>query len=360
MNPAAVPARRPDASVAPPPPPPDGAAPPTLEVRGLRLTLPGAARAVLDGVDLTVAAGETAALVGESGSGKSLTSRSALGLLPPGAETAGAVLVDGEDVLTAPADRLRALRAGSVAMVFQDPRATLNPLRRIGDFLTEGALAAGRPGAAPGGAATARAVELLRAVGLDETVLRKYPGQVSGGMLQRVVIAAALMGDPVLLLADEPTTSLDVTTQAEVIALLARLRERFGTALLFVTHDLDLAAAISDRVHVMYAGRIVESGPARALFARPRHPYTEALLAATPRLTTPGGRLAAIPGQPPDPRTALTGCAFAARCPYATGLCRETAPEPVAVPGEPDHLTACHHSEVLADRTTGEDVTADV
>ncbi|MFD4375625.1 ABC transporter ATP-binding protein [Streptomyces sp. NPDC058486] len=321
--------------------------PPALEIRGLRLTLPGAARPVLDGVDLTVAPGETVALVGESGSGKSLTSRSALGLLPAGAVTEGTVLVEGEDLLTAPPDRLRALRTGSVAMVFQDPRATLNPLRRIGDFLTEGVRASGTLDAA---AATARACELLRAVGLDDTALGKYPGQVSGGMLQRVVIAAALMGDPVLLLADEPTTALDVITQAEVIALLARLRERFRTGLLFVTHDLDLAAAISDRVHVMYAGRIVESGPADVLFTRPRHPYTTALLASTPRHTAPGGRLSAIPGQPPDPRTPLTGCAFAARCPLATDTCRETAPAAHPAPGRPDHHAACHHSDRLADQ----------
>ncbi|MGW0881511.1 ABC transporter ATP-binding protein [Streptomyces sp. NPDC002671] len=318
---------------------------PTLDIRGLRLTLPGTARPVLDGVDLTVSPGDTVALVGESGSGKSLTSRSALGLLSPGATAEGAVLVEGHDVLTMDTDRLRALRAGTVAMIFQDPRATLNPLRRIGDFLTEGVRSAGTM---DGPTATARAVALLRAVGLDDTALRKYPGQVSGGMLQRVVIAAALMGDPALLLADEPTTALDVTTQAEVIALLARLRESFRTALLFVTHDLDLAAAISDRVYVMYAGRIAETGPADVLFARPRHPYTAALLASTPRLTTPGGRLSAIPGQPPDLRTPLTGCAFAARCPLATEICGEAAPEPLPAPGRPEHLAACHHSDRLA------------
>ncbi|MER6999736.1 ABC transporter ATP-binding protein [Streptomyces sp. NPDC000410] len=317
----------------------------TLDIQGLRITLPGTARPVLDGVDLTVGPGETVALVGESGSGKTLTSRGALGLLPPGATVEGAVLVEGHDVLTMGADRLRALRAGTVAMIYQDPRAALNPLRRIGDFLTEGVRSAGRTDEAD---ATARAVELLRTVGLDDTALAKYPSQVSGGMLQRVVIAAALMGDPALLLADEPTTALDVTTQAEVIALLARLRASFRTGLLFVTHDLDLAAAISDRVYVMYAGRIAETGPADVLFERPRHPYTAALLASTPRLTTPGGRLAAIPGQPPDLRTALPGCAFAARCPLATDLCEETAPETLPAPGLPEHLAACHHSDRLA------------
>ncbi|MEU9942255.1 ABC transporter ATP-binding protein [Streptomyces lavendulae] len=317
---------------------------PALDVRDLRVTLPGTARPVLDGVDLTVGAGETVALVGESGSGKSITSRSALRLLPTGGVAEGEVRVAGEDVLTMDAARLRQVRAGTVAMVFQDPRAAVNPLRRIGDFLTEGVTLAGTMSPAR---AAARAVELLGAVGLDGSVLRKYPGQVSGGMLQRVVIAAALMGDPVLLMADEPTTALDVTSQAEVIAVLATLRERFGTGLLFVTHDLDLAAAISDRVYVMYAGRIAESGPAEALFARPRHPYTAALLASTPRMEGPRGRLAAIDGQPPDLREPLRGCAFAARCPLATEVCDERAPLPSPAPGRPDHTAACHHSDLL-------------
>ncbi|MER7673890.1 ABC transporter ATP-binding protein [Kitasatospora sp. NPDC096128] len=306
-----------------------------LDIQGLRLRLPGTARPVLDGVDLTVAPGETVALVGESGSGKTLTSRTALGLLPSGAAPEGAVLVDGEDVLIMTPDRLRVLRTGQAAMVFQDPRAAVNPLRRIGDFLAESVRLTGTMSAA---AADRRAVELLDAVGLGPELLGRYPGQLSGGMLQRVMIAAALMGDPILLLADEPTTALDVTSQAEVVALLGRLRERFGTGLLFVTHDLGLAAAISDRVYVMYAGRIAETGPAAELFARPRHPYTAALLAATPRLAAPAGRLAAIDGQPPDLRQELTGCAFAARCAYATEVCRERTPEPAG-----EHPAACHH-----------------
>ncbi|AUY48209.1 ABC transporter ATP-binding protein [Streptomyces sp. CB01881] len=319
-----------------------------LDIQHLRLRLPGTARPVLDGVDLTVAPGETVALVGESGSGKTLTSRSALGLLPPGATAEGRVLVDGQDVLTMDPGRLRTLRTGRAAMIFQDPRAAINPLRRVGDFLTEGVRLTGAMSAADAGR---RAAELLDAVGLGPELLRRYPGQLSGGMLQRVMIAGALMGDPILLLADEPTTALDVTSQAEVIALLGRLRQRFGTGLLFVTHDLGLAAAVSDRVHVMYAGRIVESGPAEALFDRPRHPYTAALLAATPRLDSRPGRLAAIDGQPPDLRQELTGCAFAARCPFATGLCREEAPGARPAPGQPGHRAACHHSDLLEGST---------
>ncbi|MFF3176727.1 ABC transporter ATP-binding protein [Streptomyces sp. NPDC057900] len=316
----------------------------TLDIQGLRITLPGTARPVLDGIDLTVGVGETVALVGESGSGKTLTSRSALRLLPPGAVTEGTVRVDGHDVLTMDARQLRALRTGTVAMIFQDPRAAINPLRRIGDFLTESVRLTKAMNRTE---ATVRAGELLDAVGLDASALRKYPGQMSGGMLQRVMIAAALMGDPALLLADEPTTALDVTTQAEVIALLSRLRERFGTGLLFVTHDLDLAAAISDRVYVMYAGRIAESGPADVLFRHPRHPYTSALLASTPRMEGPRHRLAAIDGQPPDLRQELRGCAFAARCPLASELCEQEAPPALPAPGRPDHRASCHHSDRL-------------
>ncbi|WP_033818636.1 ABC transporter ATP-binding protein [Kitasatospora sp. MBT63] len=314
----------------------------TLDIQAYRLRLPDTARPVLAGVDLTVDARETVALVGESGSGKSLTSRSVLGLLPKGAATEGSVRVNGEDVLTMTPEQLRRLRTNTAAMIFQDPRAAINPLRRIGDFLTESVRLNAGTGAQ---AATDRAVEMLEAVGLTGAVLRRYPGQLSGGMLQRVMIAAALMGDPALILADEPTTALDVTTQAEVVALLSDLRERFGTGLLFVTHDLGLAAAISDRVYVMYAGRIAETGPAEALFDRPRHPYTAALLNSTPRLEAPQGRLAAIEGRPPGLREELTGCPFAARCPLATYLCGQQAPALLPVPGEPARRVACHHSD---------------
>ena len=326
---------------------------PVLDIRGLRLHLPKTARPVLDGVDLTVAERETVALVGESGSGKTLTSRSVLRLLPPGATTEGVVDVQGESVLTMDPARLRRLRTHTAAMVFQDPRAAINPLRRIGDFLTESLrLNADLPAAD----ADRRAGELLEAVGLSGRALRQYPGQLSGGMLQRVMIAAALMGDPVLILADEPTTALDVTTQAEVVALLGDLRERFGTGLLFVTHDLGLAAAISDRVYVMYAGRIAETGPAEALFNRPRHPYTSALLSSTPRLDAPPGRLAAIDGRPPSLQEELTGCPFALRCAFATQVCTEEMPPPLPVRGEPNRLVACHHSDRLADQLAGRTV----
>ncbi|WP_405487184.1 ABC transporter ATP-binding protein [Streptomyces sp. NBC_00096] len=319
----------------------------TLEIQGLRLHLPDTSRPVLDGVDLTVGARETVALVGESGSGKSLTSRSVLRLLPRGARTEGEVRVVGDDVLTMSSARLRVLRTSTAAMIFQDPRAAVNPMRRVGDFLTESLRLTAK---ASKEAAEERAVAMLEAVGLTAAALRKYPGQLSGGMLQRVVIAAALMGDPALILADEPTTALDVTSQAEVVALLGELRERFGTGLLFVTHDLGLAAAISDRVYVMYAGRIVETGPADDLFARPRHPYTAALLNSTPRLDAPRGRLAAIEGRPPSLREEMTGCPFAARCVLATDVCTREAPALLPVAGEPGRLASCHHGDLLVER----------
>jgi peptide/nickel transport system ATP-binding protein len=317
---------------------------PTLHIGGLRVSLPGTARPVLDGVDLDVGRGQTVALVGESGSGKTLTSRAALGMLPPGATASGTVQVDGQDVLTMDPRTLRRLRADTAAMIFQDPRAAINPVRRVGDFLTE---ALRTNAAADRATARKRALVLLEAVGLPERVLRQYPHELSGGMLQRVMIAAALMADPVLLLADEPTTALDVTTQAEIIALLRDLQSRFGTALLFVTHDLDLAAVIADRVAVMYAGRIVETGPAQEVFADPKHPYTAALLAATPRLDAPAGRLTVIPGRVPDLRTPVQGCAFAGRCAHATDVCADERPETTAVPDRTGASVACWLSSAL-------------
>ncbi|MET8504926.1 ABC transporter ATP-binding protein [Streptomyces sp. NPDC004787] len=298
-----------------------------LEIDRLTLRLPDgrAARPLLDGVGLTVAPGETVGLVGESGSGKSVACRSVLGLLPGGARATGEVRVAGRDVLTLDRAALAALRAREVAMVFQDPRASVNPLRRVGDFVTEGLRATGVPAAE----ATARAEELLAAVGIRDPrgALRRRPHEFSGGMLQRVVIAAALAGDPALLVADEPTTALDVTTQAEIIAILTRLQAERGTGLLFVTHDLELAAALCDRVYVMYAGRIVETGRTDDLFDRPRHPYTAGLLSCTPRLDPDAPAPRPITGRPVSVAEAPPGCAFAARCPHAQPRCTEEVPE---------------------------------
>ncbi|MGC0422924.1 ABC transporter ATP-binding protein [Embleya sp. AB8] len=297
-----------------------------LEIDELTVRLPEgrAARPILDGVSLRVEQGESVGLVGESGSGKSVVCRSVLGLLPATARVSGAVRVAGRDVLKLNRGELRSLRAREVAMVFQDPRASVNPMRRVGDFLTEGMRAAGT---APAEAAR-RALELLAAVGIrdPEEAMRRYPHHFSGGMLQRVVIAAALAGEPSLLLADEPTTALDVTTQAEVIGILTRLRAERGTGMLFVTHDLELAAAVCDRVYVMYAGRIVETQTAEGLFAAPRHPYTAGLLACTPRLDPDAGPPKPIPGRPVSLAEAPSGCAFAARCAHVRAGCEVAAP----------------------------------
>ncbi|WP_406282824.1 ABC transporter ATP-binding protein [Embleya sp. NBC_00896] len=313
-----------------------------LEIDDLTVRLPEgrAARPILDGVSLRVEKGESVGLVGESGSGKSVACRSVLGLLPAKAQVSGEVRVDGRDVLGLNKASLRSLRSREVAMVFQDPRASVNPMRRVGDFLTEGMRAAG---IAPAVAA-ARALELLEAVGIrdPEGAMRRHPHHFSGGMLQRVVIAAALAGEPSLLLADEPTTALDVTTQAEVIGILTRLQAERGTGMLFVTHDLELAAAVCDRVYVMYAGRIVETQTAEGLFAKPRHPYTAGLLASTPRLDPDAGPPRAIPGRPVSLAEAPTGCAFAARCAHVQPRCTDEAP---ALTRHDDAYAACFRAD---------------
>ncbi|QNE34920.1 dipeptide ABC transporter ATP-binding protein [Leifsonia shinshuensis] len=276
-----------------------------LEISGLTLDLPPTAkgakgRRLLDGIDLAVADGETVGLVGESGSGKSLTSRTVLGLLPERAETTGAVRLDGVDVLTASRAELRRLRLSTAAMVFQDPRAGINPMRTLGDHLTEALrLGEGRPAAE----ARARAVELLEAVHLPhpEQHLRQYPHEFSGGMLQRVMIAGALAGSPKLLVCDEPTTALDVTTQAQILDVLAEQRDRRAMGMLFITHDLTLAAAFCDRVYVMREGKVVEQGSAGRVLRQPENPYTQRLVAATPTIEVTGDepREREADGRPP-------------------------------------------------------------
>jgi len=317
-----------------------------LTLTDVSLRMPAVARRpLLDGVDLTVDRGEVVGLVGESGSGKSLTARAILGLLPAGAEVGGSIEVDGLDVLAAGRDELRRMRSAQVSMVFQDPRAAINPLRRIGDYLTESVRLA-RGGDAR--EASARALELLEAVGLPDPRrhLRQFPHELSGGMLQRVMIAGALMGDPSLLLCDEPTTALDVTTQAEIVSILGRLQAEQGVGLLFITHDLDLAAAICDRVYVMYAGRVVETAAAMELFTQPRHPYTAGLLASTPGVDKNHDRLTPVSGSPLSLLEDPPGCAFAARCDFRDDtLCTRTRP---VLSGEDGRAVRCLRSSEIA------------
>ncbi|MCX5098358.1 ABC transporter ATP-binding protein [Streptomyces sp. NBC_00053] len=303
-----------------------------LDIENLTLELPGTARPVLNGVSLRVAGGEVVGLVGESGSGKSTTARAALRTLPDRTVASGSVRVDGTDVLALTGDALRRHRARTVAMVHQDPRSALNPVRRIGDFLVERLTGTGLDKKA----ARTRAVELLDTVGLSdpERRFRQHPHELSGGMLQRVVIAGALAAEPRLLLADEATSALDVTTQAEILALLRTLRADRSLGLLFITHDLQLAAAYCDRVYVMYAGRVVEEQPAGGLFDRPRHPYTKGLLACSPTLGEGRRKILPIPGRPPSLADAFGGCEFADRCPDAEPECSTWRPEPVPLDGE--------------------------
>jgi oligopeptide/dipeptide ABC transporter ATP-binding protein len=315
-----------------------------LEVEGLTVRLPvaGAERPVLQDVSLEIAPGEALGLVGESGSGKSMTARSIARLLPAGAQVEGRIRFDGRDVAALRGAGLRRHR-GEVGVVFQDPRAHVNPVRRIGDFMTEALRT--NAGVRPA-EARRRAVELLAEVGIEdgERRLRQYPHELSGGMLQRVMIATVLLTEPRLVLADEPTTALDVTIQAEVMAILDDLRRRLGLALLFITHDLDLAAAVCDRTAVMYAGEIVETRASARLHDDPLHPYAAALVAARPSITSTAPRLNAIPGRPLSAFEAPEGCAFASRCGHAQERCGAAHP---ALRPLGDGLVRCVRAEEL-------------
>lgn len=290
-----------------------------VEMRGVTTRVPtarGFKPAILE-VDCDIRRGEMLGLVGESGSGKSMTARTIMRSLPAGARTTGTVKLDGEDLLACSAARLRELRGQPMAMIFQEPTAYIDPLYRVGDHLTEGMRVNGHVDRAT---ARERAADLLQQVGITNgrQCLRQYPGELSGGMLQRVMIAGALAGDPELLIADEATTALDVTTQAEIVRILGRLRDERGLAVLFITHDLALASMVCDRVFVMYAGRIVESQDGDGIFEDPRHPYTHALLAARPSIHERRAEgLQVIPGHPTSAMDAPPGCSFNPRCPFA-------------------------------------------
>ncbi len=304
----------------------------------------GVVRAV-QGLSFSIGAGETVAIVGESGCGKSVTSMSILRLVPePPGKIAGSIRFQGRELLALSEAEMRALRGKDIAMIFQEPMTSLNPVltvgRQIGETLR---LHEGLDGAR----ATARVVELLTLVGIPapERRVREYPHQLSGGMRQRVMIAMALACNPKLLIADEPTTALDVTIQAQILDLMRDLKRRVGAAIMLITHDLGVVAEMAERVVVMYAGRKVEEAPASSLFARPLHPYTQGLLAAVPKLGSSlgeagRGRLTEIPGQVPSLRRPIVGCAFAGRCPYVMEVCRQVTP--AVTDAGAGHLAACH------------------
>ncbi|MGQ3072350.1 MAG: ABC transporter ATP-binding protein [Ferrovibrionaceae bacterium] len=314
----------------------------TLVVEDLQTQFPtraGLIRAV-DGVSLQVGPGEILGLVGESGSGKSITGFSILGLIdPPGRIAGGRVLFQGRDLVGLPEEELRRLRGARIAMVFQDPMMTLNPVLRIDTQMIEAVLAHEDVGRE---AARARARDALARVGIpspDERLLA-YPHQFSGGMRQRVAIAIALLHKPQLIIADEPTTALDVTIQGQILFEMRKLARESGTALIWISHDLAVVSGLADRIAVMYAGRIVESGPARAVLAAPLHPYTRGLLDSLPRGAGRGQRLVAIPGMAPSLGRLPPGCAFAPRCSRATAACEAM---PALAEARADRAVRCIH-----------------
>ena len=321
----------------------------TLRVRGLEVTFVGSGRPVpaVRGIDFEVSANQVLGIVGESGSGKSVTSLAISGLLPPGAQVQGSIELDGVELTSLGPEALRKTRGRDVGMVFQDPTTTLNPVLPIGRQVIEGQVAHGQVQA---GQATQRAIELLREVDIPDPEGRasQFPHQFSGGMRQRAVIAMAMSGRPKLIIADEPTTALDVTVQAQVLAVLAKRQVDTGAAVILITHDLGVVAEVADQVAVMYGGRIVESGPVQAIFEHPRHPYTVGLLRSVPRLDTVDTRLVPIIGQPPTPTALPTGCAFHPRCPIGRHRpqCAEQDPALRAV--GPGHSSACHFPEEVA------------
>ena len=318
-----------------------------LEVEDLRVTFGGRDRSdvrAVDGVSFTVEAGQTIGLVGESGCGKSVTSLAIMGLLPStGVRVAGSVCFDGRQLLTMKTDQLRDIRGRDITMVFQDPMTSLNPVITIGLQVTE---VLTRHRGMNRSEARTEAASLLRRVGIPDPDrrLKDYPHQLSGGMRQRALIAMALACQPRVMIADEPTTALDVTIQAQILDLLKQLTEETGAALIMITHDLGVVAGLCDTVNVMYSGRIVESAPRRELFADPRHPYTHGLLASIPRLDHPRGTpLTPIPGSPRDVLPWADGCAFAPRCSQPVDACVQQAPAlgPIGTSGV--HDLRCHH-----------------
>jgi oligopeptide/dipeptide ABC transporter ATP-binding protein len=323
--------------------PPVGADAALLAVSDLRVDFHAGGRHVraVDGLRYEIARGQTVAMVGESGCGKTVSSRALMGLLPRTANVTGSARFEGRELVGLGERQMREIRGGSIAMVFQDPTRSLNPTMRVGEQIVE-SVRAHDP--TPRASARERAIELMRLVRLPATEERfhQYPHQLSGGMRQRVMIAIAIASNPKLLIADEATTALDVTTQAQIMELLRDIQTRLGMALLMISHDLGLAATFADEVLVMYAGRAVERAPTRKLFEQMRMPYTRALLDSIPRLGDPPHmELNVVPGQAPNLASLPPGCPFAPRCPRAADDCREL--DPPFEEQEPQHAWACWH-----------------
>ncbi|WP_067831982.1 ABC transporter ATP-binding protein [Actinomadura kijaniata] len=319
---------------------------PLLEVSDLRVefTVRGRTFRAVDGLSYTLAEGETLAVLGESGSGKSVAAQAVMGILdsPPARITGGSVRLRGEELLGMPERRRRAYRGDRISMIFQDALTALNPVLTVGDQITE-MLRVHR--GLKRAAAREAAVELMERVRIPSARgrLADHPHQFSGGMRQRVMIAMALALEPDVLIADEPTTALDVTVQAQIMRLLAGMRDELRMGMVLITHDLGVVAGVADRIVVMYAGAVAEQAPARALYARPAHPYTAGLLASVPRLDRPRGALTPITGAPPDPAALPSGCPFRPRCPRAEAVCAAERPPLVTV--APGHAAACHFAE---------------
>jgi peptide/nickel transport system ATP-binding protein len=322
-------------------------APPLVEISDLSVKFVSREATVhaVNGVSFTARRGEVLCILGESGSGKSVTLRTLMRLLPRQARVAGDVRVNGRDVLAMGGRELRDLRGGLVSMIFQEPMTALDPVYTIGQQIGE---TVRRHTGCDRRAARTRALELLELVRIPsaERRLDAYPHELSGGLRQRAMIAMALSCNPELLLADEPTTALDATVQVQVLILLRRLQRELGMGMIFVTHDLGVAAEIADTIAVMYAGRVVEVGPVAGVLSNPLHPYTAGLLASTVHGQAKDADIDAIPGSPPDMRRLPQGCSFAPRCPRRLAVCRSTAPEP-RIP-EPGRLVACHNTLAVA------------
>ena len=324
---------------------------PLLDVQSLSIRIGAGTSNLVDDVSFTVQPGETLCIVGESGCGKSLTALSLMGLLstPPVNVAAGEIHFDGQNLLDLSNEQMSELRGDRLAMIFQEPMTALNPAFPVGEQIAE---AVRRHRSVTRSEARQKALEMLEKVGIPaaETRLDAYLHQLSGGMRQRVMIAMALANDPSVLIADEPTTALDVTIQAQVLHLVRDLQRENGTAMILITHDLGVVAEVADRVAVMYAGRVVESGPVGALFADPQHPYTIGLIGSLPGLGAgaAGGRLVTISGLVPTPEAMPTGCRFAERCPFAAAICAEVPP--LREVGE-THRVACHFAP-LEDRVS--------